>query len=702
MRPRLLAFAAALIVLISQASFARVVRVEITSRADVLNGKSWDKAGAYEKIAGKIYFAIDPKNAHNSRIVDLNLADKNKQGEVEFSSDFYILRPKSGGNGALLLEVPNRGGKGMIRIIQGGGGKNAADPTTADDFGDGFLMNRGYTLAWVGWQFDVPADDTHAMHLTAPIAHDGPNPITGLVRGDWTLASKRDVMPLGHLIIGRIGGTGYPVADPQSDKNVLTVRDCPTPEGTPFPTKHDNPPTCARKVIPRSDWGFGIENMGKASNQFVDLKSGFEPGKLYEIVYEAKDPAVVGVGLAAVRDFVSYLKYDSDAVAPVKRAYAMGISQTGRFLRHYLWQDFNADERDRLVLDGVLAHVAGAGRGSFNHRFAQPSRDAQPTSSLFFPTDLFPFTDTPETDPLTNQTAGLLDASNASKHTPKVFLSNTSYEYWGRAASLIHTTPDGKQDVAPGPNLRIYYFAGLQHFSGPFPPTIGEGDLKGQQPSDPLPIRWFWRAMITNMDAWVTKGTDPPPSTYPKLANRTLVPVRWLVFPKIPNVNVPATNLWAYRLDFGPDWTHGIITKEPPALGMPYPTLVPQVDNDGNDTGGIRLPEVEVPLATYTGWNLRSPDIGMSSEKVSFVGSFIPFAKTAAERQKSGDVRLSIAERYPSREQYMKRFTTATQNLVKQRWLLPEDANAVNQRGAQTWDLVTRSESVFPSPRSGR
>jgi hypothetical protein len=690
--PKKLPAVLAVILLVVAPGFARVVRVEVTSRADVLNGKSWDKAGAYEKIAGKVYFAIDPKNAHNVHIVDLNLADKNKNGEVEFSADFYILRPKTGGNGALLLEVPNRGGKGMLRIIQGANGKNGANPTSADDFGDGFLMNHGYTLAWVGWQFDVPQEDKDALHLIAPIAHDGPNPIRGLVRGDWTLAAKHDVMPLGHLIIGRIGGTGYPVADPQSDKNVLTVRDCPTPEGTPFPTKKDNPPTCARKVIPRSEWEFANEEDGKfvPSDRFVHLKSGFEPGKVYEIVYEAKDPAVVGVGLASVRDFVSYLKYDKDAVAPVKRAYAMGISQCGRFLRHFLWQDFNADERDRIVLDGVLAHVAGAGRGSFNHRFAQPSRDAQPTSSLFFRTDLFPFTDMPETDPLTSQTAGLLDASNASKHTPKIFLSNTSYEYWGRAASLIHTTADGKQDVTPGPNVRIYFFAGLQHFSGPFPPMISQGDLKGQQESDPLPIRWFWRAMITNMDAWVTKGVEPPPSAYPKLANRTLVPVRWLVFPKIPNVNVPATNLWAYRLDFGPEWKNGIVTKEPPAIGMPYPTLVPQVDNDGNDLGGIRLPEMQVPLATYTGWNLRSPDIGMSSEKVSFVGSFIPFAKTAAERQKSGDVRISIAERYANREQYMKRFTAATQDLVKQRWLLPEDASAVVERGRQTWDLVTK------------
>jgi alpha/beta hydrolase family protein len=692
MPTRLIAVLVALI-LASAPAFARVVEVVVNTKEDVLNGKVWDKGGVYEKLVGKVYFAVDPKNAHNGRIVDLNLADKNKDGDVEFSADFYILRPKNGGNGTLLLEIPNRGGKGMLRIIQGATGHNTADPIYENDYGDGFLMKRGYTIAWIGWQFDIPAEDKARLHLTAPIAHNGAAPIRGLVRADWTLSAPRDVMPLGHLIGGIIGGAGYAVADPQSDKNVLTVRECPTPEGTPFPTKKDNPPTCARKVIVRTEWEFsGLDNNGHfvPSDRFVRLKSGFQPGKVYEIVYEAKDPAVVGLGFAAVRDFVSYLKHAHNAVAPVKTAYAMGISQCGRFLRHFLYQDFNADESDRLVLDGVLAHVAGAGRGSFNHRFAQPSRDAQPTSSLFFPTDLFPFTDTPETDPLTNATAGLLDASNAAKHTPKVFLTNTSYEYWSRAASLIHTTADAKQDVTPGPNVRIYLFDGLQHFSGPFPPTAGQGDYEGQQKTNPLPIRWFWRAMITNMDAWVKNGAEPPPSAYPKLANRTLVPVRWLVFPKIPNVNVPATTLGAYHLDFGPEWKEGVVTKEPPGVGPPYPTLVPQSDNDGNDTGGIRLPEIEVPLATYTAWNLRSPDIGMSFEKASFIGSFIPFAKTAAEREKSGDPRFSIAERYRNRQQYMQRFTDATNNLVKQRWLLPEDVPAVVERGAQTWDLVTK------------
>src|SRR6266849_2840036 len=234
----------------------------------------------------------------------------------------------------------------------------------------------------------------------------------------------------------------------------------------------------------------------------IHLNGGFEPGRIYEYVYVVSDPVVAGLGFAAVRDFASYVKQAPDSLTPASRVLGEGISQNGRFLRNLLYQGFNADEEGRIALDGVLAHVAGAGRGSFNIRFAQPSRDAQPTSSVFFPTDIFPFTDQAEIDPVTHDKGGLLDGS-ARDTVPKIFFSNTSYEYWGRSAALIHVSADGKRDAAISPNVRIYHFTGLQHFSGPFPPAKGQGDLFGQQPQSPLPIRYFWRAMITNMDAWV-------------------------------------------------------------------------------------------------------------------------------------------------------------------------------------------------------
>jgi hypothetical protein len=670
----------ALLVWLACGAQARVLRVEVLSRSDVQGGQTFGTVGAYEKITGRVYFAVDPANLHNRQIVDLDKAARNAQGEVEFSADLYLLKPKdmSKGNGAVLFEVSNRGGKGILRLVNGG---NPADPT--QEVGDGFLMRQGYTVAWVGWQCDV-ADDERNLRLFAPMVRASDGEIHGLVRSDFTLAAPRDEMPLGHIMLGPDGGRSYKVDDPESPRNVLTVRDT-----------RDAP----RQTIPRDQWSF-------RDGRFVHLNGGFVPGKIYELVYSSKDPVVVGVGMAAVRDFLSYLKHDPQAVAPVRRVYAVGISQSGRFLRHFLYQDFNADEHGHQVLDGVIAHVAGAGRGSFNHRFAQPSRDSQPMSSIFFPTDLFPFTDLPEVDPVSGTRAGLLDAPAKSHTTPKIFFSNTSYEYWGRAASLIHTSPDGTKDIALGSNVRVYLLAGLQHFSDPFPPqksTAGNPDYTAQQRHNPNPIQWYWRALITDMDQWVKNGTQPPPSTYPKIAASTLVPLERWNFPHIPGVNLPREYNLAYHLDFGTQWTQGIVSSEPPQVGPAFAVLVPQSDADGNDLGGVRLPELEVPLATYTGWNLRDPSIGAPEQRESFLGSFIPFARTQREREQSGDPRPSVAERYASREQYLEKFSSAAEKLVHERFLLQEDLPAIKARGEKEWEEVVgkteQKNSAADQPR---
>ena len=421
-------FLAAFVVVTAQ---ARVERVEILSRADVLDGKTFGDAGAYEKVIGKVHFAVKPETASNKTIVDLDKAPRNGAGEVEFAADVYILKPKDAAhaNGAALIEIPNRGGKGMLRVVQNA--KGSLDPTTADEFGDGFLMQRGVTLIWIGWQWDV-RNEPGLMRLYAPVAK-GPEgkPITGLVRSDFVVNEKTMEQPLGHVIIGQIGGTEYACSDPDDPANVLTVRDAPMGE---------------RRTIPRKEWKFVEAPKIGPGLRAIRLTNGFEPGKIYEIVYRAQDPVVVGLGLTAVRDFASYLKSERNDVAPVKRVEAMGISQCGRFLRDFLYEGFNADEEGRRAIDGLLIHVAGAGRGSFNHRFAQPSRDAQPTNTFFYPTDIFPFADIPQTDPVTGQTAGLLDRTVAAHVVPKIFYTNTSYEYWSRACSLIHTSPDGKRD----------------------------------------------------------------------------------------------------------------------------------------------------------------------------------------------------------------------------------------------------------------
>ena len=636
---------------------ARVVRVEIASRTDVLGGKQFGDAGAYERITGRVYFSLPVANPHNRRIVDLDKAVNLKNGEVEFSADFIAVRPKDAhkGNGSLLLEVPNRGRGRIIGLVDGG------DWNLANDAGDAWLLRNGFTIVSLGWQWDAAGAD--ALRFFAPVAKENGKTITGLLRGDLMPSKVMPEIPLGHLILGNIGGSEYPVAAPDDPRNVLTVRD--SRDGQ-------------RSIIPRTEWQFAQTVDGKLtpSDRHIHLNGGFQPGKIYEYVYVVADPVVAGGGFAAIRDFASYAKHEADAVTPAARVYGEGISQNGRFLRDFLYQGFNADEEGRIALDGVLAHVAGAGRGSFNYRFAQPSRDAQPTSSVFFPTDIFPFTDQPEKDPVTGETGGLLDRAVAEKVVPKIFFSNTSYEYWGRAAALIHTSADGKHDAPISDNVRIYHFTGLQHFSGPFPPEKGKGDLLGQEPQSPLPVKYFWRAMIANMDAWVRGNTLPPASSYPKIADGTLVPLSDYALPAIPGVNRPHEANQAWHLDFGPNWREGILSVQPPKVGEAFPVLVPQVDADGNERDGVRLPEVTVPLATYTSWNLRDPSIGAPDQRVSFEASYLPFPKTAAERQKAGDPRKSIAERYADHDDYMTRYRDAVDGLVKERWILPEDRDA--------------------------
>jgi Alpha/beta hydrolase domain len=681
MKPLLRAILPALLLFSSLVAQARVIWVDVLTRtqipADPASG-----IPAYEKISARAYFAISPTDPHNQPIIDLDKAPRNRHGEVEFSADLFLLRPITKSNGALLLEIPNRGGKGLLSLIDGG----KADPATPSDLGDAWLLKQGFTFASLGWQWDAPLD---SMRLYAPIAYekDGTH-ITGLLRSDYTPSEPMTDIELGHLMGNHVGGTEYPVAAPQDPRNTLTVRD--TPHGP-------------RTTIPRTQWSFGyIRNPYNRDSPIIPrclihLASGFQPGKIYELVYAVEDPKIAGLGFAAVREFVAWEKHSPDAIAPVKFAYAAGISQCGRFLRDLLYQGFNADESNRIALDGILAHVGGAGRGSFNYRFAQPSRDAQPMSSIDWPTDIFPFTDLPEADPLhpTNPKQGLLDTATAQHVVPKIFLSHTSYEYWGRAASLMHTTADAKADVSISPNVRIYFFSGLQHFSVPFPPEKGTGDRLGQQLPSPLPIRWFWRAMITNMNSWVQTNTAPPQSRYPKISDGTLVGLDKLHFPTIPGIHPPASNTQGWILDFGPGWQHsGILTKQPPTVGAAYPTLVPQVDADGNDLGGIRLPEITAPLATYTGWNLRDPSIGAPAERTAFLGSFLPLPRTATEATTNHDPRKPIEDRYKTYPEYRAQFQKSLDELVSEHYILQDDAEKLLDHSGEEWNW----SMVIPAP----
>jgi Alpha/beta hydrolase domain len=642
---------------------AEVVRIEVRSRGDV---RSFGSVGPYEKLAGTIYFAVDPRNRVNQIITDIDKAPRNAAGRVEFSADFYLIKPKdpSRGNGTLLYEVSNRGGKGLIGFFNRASG--SLDPQTPEQFGDGFLMERGFTLLWVGWQFDPPLRDG-LLRVYAPIAREADGrPIQGLVRSDFVVLETTRQASLAdrdHI--------AYPVSNREDPANVLTVRD--SVEG-------------ARRTIPRDQWQFTED--GKA----IRMEAGFEPKKIYEVVYRAQDPPVVGVGAAAIRDTVSRLKYGSASeLGLAQGAIRFGISQSGRFLRTFLYYGFNEDESHRRVFDGLMPHVAGSGRGSFNHRFAQPSRDGHPYLNFFYPTDIFPFTDNPQRDPETGVTDGLLSHATKPAFQPKVFYSNSSYEYWGRAASLFHTTVDGKSDMPLPSNVRAYLLAAGQHGVAGFPPSR----TIGQQMNNPLDYRWVMRALLVSMNRWVTDGTEPPPSAYPRIDQGTLVAPDKLKFPRVPSVNVPATPHKAYRANYGPDFiSKGVVSQEPPAIGSAFPILVPQVDADGNELAGVRVPELAVPLATYTGWNLFNARSGPPDVVSSMQGSFIPFARTRLEREGSADPRRSVAERHQNRDEYLALITKAARDLVEKGYLLNDDLPRIVEQAGTRWDyLASRTTS---------
>jgi hypothetical protein len=649
---------------------AEVIRIEVKSRGD-LSPQPAGAAGPYERLTGIIYFAVDPANPVNQIITDIDKAPRNAKGLVEFSSDFELLKPTdpARGNGTILYEVSNRGGRGMVNFFNRGG---------AERGGDEFLFAQGFTLMWIGWQFDVPLGPER-LRVYAPIAKnaDG-SAITGLVRSDFVVSQ-----PATEASLADRGHQAYPVSNPNDAANVMTVRD--SVEGT-------------RRIVPREQWQF------TADGKSVRLAAGFEPKQIYEVVYRAQDPPVVGVGPAAVRDAISKIKYTGApelGLAPgaVKRSIAFGISQSGRFLRTFLYYGFNEDESHRKVFDGMMPHVAGGGRGSFNHRFAQPSRDAHPFINFFYPTDIFPFTDAEQTDPATGVTDGLLTHATKPAFQPRIFYTNSSYEYWGRSASLYHTTIDGTKDARLPSNVRGYLLSAGQHGVAGFPPTRSIG----QQLNNPLDYRWAMRALLVAMNTWVTDGTAPPPSALPRVDNGTLVAPDKMKFPKLPSVNVATVPHKAYRADYGPDFiTKGIVVNEPPAIAAAFPILVPQVDADGNELAGIKMPELTVPVATYTGWNLFNEKSGPTHVVSSMQGSFIPLARTRADREQRGDPRKSVDERYRGRDQYLAEITKAANDLAAKGYLLKSDVPAIVQQAGTRWDYVTGATDSTPIRRRDR
>ena len=618
---------------------AGVARAEVT-RVDVARRMDLGVSG-YEKISGTIRFAVDPKDPRNRMVVDLDKAPINATGRVEFSSDLYILRPKAPrGNGAALVDVLNRGNKVVLNGFNRAG---SPDPATENDLGDSFLMRFGFTIVWVGWEFDLD-DRPMTMKIHAPVATDQGKPITGVVHATFTANAKAHEFTVTDL-------SKYDAADANGPDSQLTVR-AQMLGGR-------------GEAIPRSLW--------HVAGHTVTLDTGFEPGQTYEIAYRAANPPVAGLGYVAIRDTTAWLKHQPDALAPVRYAYGYGSSQSGRFLRGFLYEGFNTDEHDRQVFDGVMAHIAGASRLSVNERWAKPTGLGRYNATAF------PFADASLRDPVSGAQDGLLDNTRMRGHAPKVFYTNTPVEYWGtgRVAALVHTSPDGATDLTLPENTRVYFIAGTQHSPSRFPADI----TNGQQTDNAVDYWWTMRALLLAMHKWVKEGAAPPASQYPRLEDHTLVPVASIAFPAIPGVASPR-GLTAGARVANPYLESGA------GAGALLPLLVPAVDEDGNERAGIRLPEVAVPLATYTGWNFRKPAIGAPGELVSLLGSSIFFPATRAAREAAKDPRRSIDERYRSQEDYLAKVEQAADALVKGGYLLVDDEPRILQRASDQWDLA--------------
>lgn len=597
---------------------AEVVRVEITERSAV------DGAG-YEQLSGKMHFEIDPAHPRNRIIADVELAPTNAAGRVLFSSDFRLLKPKEAGrgNGAAWVEIPNRGGKSGLNP---------------------FITQHGFTVMQVGWEFDVPLQ-AGKLRIAVPAARgkDG-SPLRGVVRATFTPDKRMEQFTVSDL-------ADYPPVDAAGPDSRLFVR-----RATAFPDGKD---------LPRNQW--------KLEGQRVSLQGGFEAGRTYELAYLAENPPVAGLGLAALRDAVAWLKHSDSSLAPVQRAYAFGSSQCGRLLREFIYLGFNTDEQGRLALDGVMAHIAGAGRLDINRRWSVPRGLAA------YQTASYPFTDTAQPDPVSGVSEGVQENPRVTQR-PKIFYMNTGAEYWGagRVAGLSHTSADGTRDIVLPDNVRSYFFAGTQHGSATFPPKALAKDAPLANPVSASPVVL---ALRLAMHRWVSEGVLPPPSAHPRLSDGTLVPVTQVRFPVLPGIASPRHMTAGVRL-WNPLWPQGA------GGGTELPLLVPQVDADGNDLAGIRMPDISVPLATSTGWLLRSAAMGSPGEPVPLQGSWLPFAATRGQREKLGDPRPALDERYASKEIYLARITEALQQLIKQGYLQSTDLDPLRKQAGVRWDWV--------------
>lgn len=655
MLERALGVAGVSVVLLAVASFAsaEVETIRIDKTEPFANGQAFGAAGPYARLIGVARGSLDPGDPRNAVIVNLDRAPRNAQGRVDYETDIFILRPAdlAKSNRRVLYEVNNRGRKFLMHWVDDAPATSPAsnnDPKSPSDAGNGWLFRQGYILVWSGWDPDAPTRDS-GMSIRVPTAVQGGKATTQRIRDEIVVGTRGPV----DVTQARLT---YPVVGLDQSRARLTVRSY----------ERDT-----RVEIPGDRWAFTDTRTIK----LLPEGTKFERGRIYDFWYEATGAKVLGIGFAATRDVVSFLRYEtkdrSGAPNPVaespdrtgiRAAFAIGISQAGRYLRHHVELGTNQDLNGRKVFDGVLAHISGVGKVFHNHAFGQPGRTNTQHEDHFFPENWFPFAHTRQTDPLTGQTASLLRADGFD---PLIIESNTPTEYWQKGASLLHTDPTGTRDVPPPESVRLYMIAGTQHAG-----RMGLASAPGPcvNPRNPHNPSGALRALIKALDEWATEGKVPPRSQVPTIAAGTLVPADQTGFPAIPGAKVAtATN----RLTPPTDWV------DPPAsasltLSWAYGTLVPKVNSDGNETSGVRLPPIAVPIGSYTGWNLYRPPFAEGA-LCDRDGTFVPFARTKAEREQAGDARPSLEERYGSRASYVAQVKAAAEQLVAQRLLLSED-----------------------------
>ena len=679
---------AASVVLTSPAE-ARITKLEITrTESPTFGGAAFGAAGQFEKIVGTAHGELDPRDPLNAIIQDIELAPRNARGMVEYSTDFYLIKPidMAKGNRMLFYNVGNRGGKGGLNTFNIGT-QGGNEPTGA---GDGFLQELGYTIIWSGWQPDiVPGAGRSTMRVPIARNADGSS-ITGLVRSEFTVAAATNTQ---LLSAGRYTGASAPYPTANTDNKV------PFADGfLPTLTVRDREPH-PRVPIPNTQWAFGACPGGAmvvpSETQICLMGAGFQPNRFYEVIYRAKDPIVMGLGYAGMRDLVSFFKHAGEddfgtpnplhiAGKPTKAVFE-GSSQSGRNMRTFLHLGFNEDEAHRIVFEGAYPHIGG-GRAYFNSRFSQAGRAWGHAYDHLYPAYEFPFAYQSTFDPLTGQTAGVLDRCLRTRTCPKIFHVATALEIWEGRQSLGLTDTLGRRDLKEPPLLRTYIMASTSHGAAPFPPGFGEC----QQQLNPNRQFETMRALWVAFTDWVKDRKEPPRSEFPRLRDKTLVDPSKVKFPRIPannygGINRPATKFTGLVnplqvLDWGPGFNNpdesGITTIEPPLVGPDnYTILVPQVDKDGNDIGGVRSVQLQAPTATYTGWNLGRAGTVQEDFLCTLSGSYIPFATTEAERKATGDPRLSLEERYKNHKGYVRAVEKATKKLVKDGFLLQQDAD---------------------------